>query len=213
MLLKIAALLLISTSLVSSFSLSRKWSKLIDYDLWHENLKKLELAHNQCVFFRGESGMGKLACYDKVKESLIECPAHSMFEGVNEAMFHSFSIGLVRNETNSSSSSNATVENNSPLANVNLTSVHLLDLYPKPFESAMDNMYMDSYVNLHGTATRFGLFHSHDANAIGVHIIDSKCFARLVKFFADLKHFDNMHLCSFSSQQFNASRLAELYII
>lgn len=188
---------------VSSFGLCPRWSKLIDYKLWKDNVGKLGLTSNECVFFRGTGHDGKVVCFDINKNDFLECSAHFMFDGLDEHKFESFAIGLNMNMTHKT-------EENPLVSWLNTTSVDLFDLYPRVH---FGGLYMDSFVNVHGKSVRLSLFHAHDISALGVHIIESKCFDSLVKFFSEFKWFDSAELCTFAEEKINVTKFASFYVI
>lgn len=197
----VAALAIIAG--VSSFGLCPRWSKLIEYKLWKENVGKLNLTSNECVLFRGNGHDSKVVCYDINKEDFLECPAHFMFDGLDEHKFEAFALGLNLNQTTKS-------EENPLAAWSNTTNVDLFDLYPRMH---FGNVHVDSTISLHGKSVRLSLFHAHDVSCRGVHIIDAGCYDRLVKWFAESKWFDCVELCTFAEEKIHATRFASFYVI
>lgn len=194
---KIASILLALAIVhqTSAFGLNKHWRDLIDYKLWHDKLEKLPLEHNQCVFFRGDSH-SKIACTGKTHDGYIECPAHFMFDGLDENVFDSFAIGLH--------------EDNETIATKNSSTLDYFNLYPRLRFSCS---YMPNWLTLDKQAVRLSLFHSHEITSLGVHIIEEDCFHSLVKLITSFKHHDNIELKSVGIEKHNATKFAELYIL
>ena len=177
----------------AAFGLNKHWKNLIDYKLWRGNVEKLPLEHNQCVFFRGR-GESKIACTSKFTDGYVECPAHFDFEGLDETVFHSFAIGVYKNDG---------------VRNAN-SSVAYFDLFPRLKSSCF---YMDNEIAKHGEVVRFRLYNSEKDNSLGVHVIEEDCFNSLVKLFTGFKHRDNIEIKSLETEKHNATKFSELYIL